>query len=513
MNTIVHHTPGLLDTRSFTVMGMSAKPGTTTPIGQFGTGLKYSIAGLLRSGATVDIWVGREHWQFATETEDFRGSSFTRIYAWVRSWGGLRRRRVLLPFTTQLGPHWTWWMWLRELRSNTMDESGQTLVCEAVTPRVFPTSSSSARRRPRSPVARRSSRPTTRLSSSSLTPSISLPGTTVQTSSFRVLPVPGEPPSEASWRLTRAPPEESTTVACASSTPGCPRSEHGTSSRPPVSPRTARCTSSMLAVPSPAGWSPPVRTTISSARFSRRTRTTGSTVLSFLTTSARQMHSTALHGPSAPGPPASRRTSADGSQLLHPTPARSSSAEVASGSWSRIASSMSGGGQSWTGPRVWPTRIGASWHRPLSSLFAPLRRMTARVGRVTRQSRPGHRPVPWSRAICMHSSITTGTSSILEQRLSRMSVASVESRTPQTLATTHVSDQNGCRMLPDDARCLTCIFYLPQDVLIHGQQAGQCRASSPAVVVRPDGKVATRWPLVTPDQWCGDHATIEENVS
>jgi hypothetical protein len=128
MTTIVHRTPGLLDTRSFTVMGMSAKPTTNAPIGQFGTGLKYSIAGLLRSGASVDIWVGREHWQFGTESEEFRGASFTRIHAYVRKWGGLRRRRVDLPFTTQLGPHWVPWMWMRELHSNTLDENGETLV-------------------------------------------------------------------------------------------------------------------------------------------------------------------------------------------------------------------------------------------------------------------------------------------------------------------------------------------------------------------------------------------------
>ena len=126
MTTIVHRTPGLLDTRSFTISGMSAKPGSKAPIGQFGTGLKYSIAGLLRSGAAVSIWIGREHWQFELEETEFRGQAFSQIIAWRRSWGGLRRKKVLLPFTTQLGPHWTWWMWMRELHSNTLDEGGYT---------------------------------------------------------------------------------------------------------------------------------------------------------------------------------------------------------------------------------------------------------------------------------------------------------------------------------------------------------------------------------------------------
>ncbi len=130
MTTIVHRTPGLLDPRSFTVMGMSAKPTTGHPIGQFGTGLKYSIAGLLRAGASVSIWIGRDHWQFETHDEEFREERFTRIVAWVRRWGGLRRQRIELPFTTSLGPHWTWWMWLRELHSNTLDEQGETSAVE-----------------------------------------------------------------------------------------------------------------------------------------------------------------------------------------------------------------------------------------------------------------------------------------------------------------------------------------------------------------------------------------------
>lgn len=132
MTTIVHRTPGLLDTRSFTVSGMSAKPGTTTPIGQFGTGLKYAIAGLLRSGASLSIWIGREHWQFELETTTFRGAPFQQIVAWKRTWGGLRRTKVLLPFTTQLGPHWEAWMWMRELHSNTLDEGGETQACRAL---------------------------------------------------------------------------------------------------------------------------------------------------------------------------------------------------------------------------------------------------------------------------------------------------------------------------------------------------------------------------------------------
>jgi hypothetical protein len=44
MTSLVFRTPGVLDLRALTTFGMSSKPNSTSPIGIFGTGLKYAVA-------------------------------------------------------------------------------------------------------------------------------------------------------------------------------------------------------------------------------------------------------------------------------------------------------------------------------------------------------------------------------------------------------------------------------------------------------------------------------------
>ena len=39
-------------------MGVSAKPNTKSPIGYFGTGLKYAMAALVRLGTQPVVWIG-----------------------------------------------------------------------------------------------------------------------------------------------------------------------------------------------------------------------------------------------------------------------------------------------------------------------------------------------------------------------------------------------------------------------------------------------------------------------
>lgn len=125
MTAIVHRTKGLIDIRSFTIMGMSAKLGDN-PIGQFGTGLKYAIAVLVRAGAKPVVWIGRDRYEFFCEPTDFRGKAFQLIRMRVKKWGGLRSVITDLPFTTEYGKNWKMWMAYRELESNTRDESGFT---------------------------------------------------------------------------------------------------------------------------------------------------------------------------------------------------------------------------------------------------------------------------------------------------------------------------------------------------------------------------------------------------
>jgi hypothetical protein len=128
MTAIVHRTPGLIDIRAFTTMGLSAKVGTN-PIGMFGTGLKYAIAVLVRNGARPVVWIGRDRYEFFCQGTKFRDKEFQLVRMKRQTWSlyGLGRPRTIdLPFTTEYGRNWEMWMAFRELEANTRDEGGIT---------------------------------------------------------------------------------------------------------------------------------------------------------------------------------------------------------------------------------------------------------------------------------------------------------------------------------------------------------------------------------------------------
>jgi len=76
---IVHITRGLLDIRAFTILGLHAKPKTDTPIGKFGSGLKYAVATLVRLGCRVQVFIGTTEYEFYTKQSDFRGAEFKQL--------------------------------------------------------------------------------------------------------------------------------------------------------------------------------------------------------------------------------------------------------------------------------------------------------------------------------------------------------------------------------------------------------------------------------------------------
>lgn len=129
---VVFVTPGLLDIMSFTVMGLSSKPNSGNPIGKFGTGLKYAVAVLLRSGAKVRLFIGGVEYEFYTTQKTFRGKDFNQIKMRKRNSPLKRWTSQDLPFTTDYGKYWKLWQAFRELESNTRDEGGQTLSTELV---------------------------------------------------------------------------------------------------------------------------------------------------------------------------------------------------------------------------------------------------------------------------------------------------------------------------------------------------------------------------------------------
>lgn len=109
---IVFRNPGLIDLAAVRNMGVSVKlPGS---FGYFGTGMKFSIASVLRGGGRIELWRGLERHDFTTVRETIRGEKFD-----VVCMDG-----VPMGFTTQLGRNWEPWMVLRELGCNALDEAG-----------------------------------------------------------------------------------------------------------------------------------------------------------------------------------------------------------------------------------------------------------------------------------------------------------------------------------------------------------------------------------------------------
>lgn len=94
-------------------MGISAKE-CKSPIGLYGTGLKYAIAVLLRTGHSVTIKTETDEYRFGVTDINFRGKDFQLITCNGKE----------LPFTTEYGKLWEVWMAYRELVSNTLDEGG-----------------------------------------------------------------------------------------------------------------------------------------------------------------------------------------------------------------------------------------------------------------------------------------------------------------------------------------------------------------------------------------------------
>lgn len=124
---IVFKTPGAIPLDAFTTFGINTKPNTKSPIGFFGTGLKYAVAVLCRLGVEVEVWSGDTCYVFYASTGTFRDKEFNfvrmkRKHGTLSKWVG----HAKLPFTTELGKNWELWQVFRELESNTRDELGQS---------------------------------------------------------------------------------------------------------------------------------------------------------------------------------------------------------------------------------------------------------------------------------------------------------------------------------------------------------------------------------------------------
>lgn len=112
---------GEIETNSFELIGASTKRGETGKIGFFGSGLKYSIAYMMRKQIGFKIFSGEKELLFTTHPEQLKDKSFERIMI----------NGNPTSYTTTMGPTWTEdWFVLREIYCNAIDEGTCTLVKE-----------------------------------------------------------------------------------------------------------------------------------------------------------------------------------------------------------------------------------------------------------------------------------------------------------------------------------------------------------------------------------------------
>ena len=120
-NTISFINKEELNPISFTVMGASVKKDASA-IGWFGSGMKYSIAVMLRNNIKFSIETHGKTFSFDTVKKDFRGEEMDIVTCNFDELG----------YTTEFGKQWSLEAVFRELYCNTLDEGGSVELGGAV---------------------------------------------------------------------------------------------------------------------------------------------------------------------------------------------------------------------------------------------------------------------------------------------------------------------------------------------------------------------------------------------
>lgn len=115
---VCFYNSGLLDLHAITTFGASVKEGKS-PIGKFGTGLKYAIAVILRNDCQITVHTGERILSFDTVDQPIRGKTFKLVMMYEAG-----QPPTSCGFTTELGKEWELWMAYRELACNAKDEDG-----------------------------------------------------------------------------------------------------------------------------------------------------------------------------------------------------------------------------------------------------------------------------------------------------------------------------------------------------------------------------------------------------
>jgi hypothetical protein len=112
---------GLLDIRLLSLMGGTTKANDKFKIGQWGSGLKYSMAWLLRNNLSFRVFIGSKEVSITTEKEVIRNEEFEIIY--------IDGEKTSVT-TNMGGDAWIEWMIVRELWCNALDEGGNSISIE-----------------------------------------------------------------------------------------------------------------------------------------------------------------------------------------------------------------------------------------------------------------------------------------------------------------------------------------------------------------------------------------------
>lgn len=107
---------GILNISLLKLIGASTKTDDPKKIGQFGTGLKYAISYLLRTGNNFRLFIEEEEVIFSIKTRTIGNKEIEEIFCNDES----------MNITTQYGYQWNAWQIIREIWCNAIDEKNPT---------------------------------------------------------------------------------------------------------------------------------------------------------------------------------------------------------------------------------------------------------------------------------------------------------------------------------------------------------------------------------------------------
>lgn len=125
-NMVLFQNTGEIPVNAFKLLGASSKRGDASKIGFYGTGLKYAIALMLREDIKFKIYSGTKEVKITKRATKFLDQKID-----VMVVNGEKTS-----ITLDAGIDWEPWFAIREIYSNTMDESGEMKVNAEIEPQV-----------------------------------------------------------------------------------------------------------------------------------------------------------------------------------------------------------------------------------------------------------------------------------------------------------------------------------------------------------------------------------------